>query len=198
MADIVRPGDLPCWLARVAPLQSLVPLVGGELRLAAHLHATGLGELAALAGARADQLALELSQAAQHGEHQASVGCGGISPGIAQGPESGLAAGDGRQGVEKIAGRARQPVQPGHHQHVAGRQVIERAPELAAVGLGPAGDLPEHLLAAGPLELGDLCRHALAVCGYPGIAVNHAKTMHRTFATKKPNPGLDLAAVQNS
>ncbi len=54
------------------------------------------------------------------------MGCGGVGPGIAQGPETGLAAGDRRQGVKKIAGGTGQTVQPGHHQHVAGRQVIER------------------------------------------------------------------------
>jgi len=85
MADIIRSGNFPCRLAGVPPLQGLALLVGGELGLAAHLHATGLGELPALAGARADQLALELGQTAQDGEHQAAVGCGGVGPGIAQG-----------------------------------------------------------------------------------------------------------------
>ena len=127
MANIVRPGNFPGRLAGVATPQRLALLVGGELRLAAHLHAAGLGEPAALAGARTDQLALKLGQAAQDGQHQAAVGSGGVGPGVAQGPESGLAAGDRRQGVEKIAGGAGQAVQPGHHQHVAGRQVIERA-----------------------------------------------------------------------
>ncbi len=127
MADIVRPGDFPGRLAGVASLQGLALLVGGELRLAAHPHAAGLGEPAALAGADADQLALKLGQAAKDGEHQAAVGRSGVGPGVAQGPETGLAAGDRRQGVEKIAGGAGQAVQPGHHQHVAGHQVIERA-----------------------------------------------------------------------
>ncbi len=126
MADVVRPGDFPGRLASIAPLQGLPLLVGRELGLATHLHAAGLGEPTALAGARTDQLALKLGQAAQDGQHQAAVGRGGVGPGIAQGPESGLAADDRRQGVEKIAGGAGQPVQPGHHQHVAGRQVIER------------------------------------------------------------------------
>ncbi len=126
MADVVGPGDFPGRLAGVAPLQGLALLMGGEFRLAAHLHAAGLGEPAALAGARTDQLPLKLGQAAQNGQHQPAVGCGGVGPGIAKGPEPRLAAGDRRQGVEKIAGGASQPVQPGHHQHVAGRQVIER------------------------------------------------------------------------
>ncbi len=89
-------------------------------------YATISGRSLLRAGARTDQLALELGQAAQDGQHQAAVGRGGVGPGIAQGPEPGLAAGDRRQGVEKIAGGASQPVQPGHHQHVAGRQVTER------------------------------------------------------------------------
>ncbi len=110
MADVVGPGDFPGRLAGIAPLQGLTLLVGGELGLAAHLQAAGLGEPAALAGARTDQLALKLGQAAQDGQHQAAVGRGGVGPGVAQGPETGLPAGDRRQGVD-----------------VAGREVIECA-----------------------------------------------------------------------
>ncbi len=55
MADVVRPGDFPGRLAGITPLQGLTLLVGGELGPAAHLHAAGLGEPAALACARTDQ-----------------------------------------------------------------------------------------------------------------------------------------------
>ena len=44
----------------------------GQSRLAAHLHAARFRPLAALAGAGADQLFLELGQAAEHGQHQAA------------------------------------------------------------------------------------------------------------------------------
>jgi len=57
VADIVRPGDFPGRLAGVAPLQGLALRAGDQLRLAAHLHAAGFGEFAALTVARADQLA---------------------------------------------------------------------------------------------------------------------------------------------
>jgi hypothetical protein len=74
MDTIEVTGNFPGRLAWITPLQGLALLVGGELRLAAHLHAAGLREPAALAGARADQLALKLGQAAQDGQHQAAVG----------------------------------------------------------------------------------------------------------------------------
>jgi hypothetical protein len=56
---------------------------------------------------------------------------GGIGPCVAERTESGLLAGNYRKGVEKIARRARQPVEPRHHQHVAGAKRIERAEKLA-------------------------------------------------------------------
>ena len=84
MADVVGPGDFPGRLAGIAPLQGLTLLVGGELGLAAHLHAAGLREPPAPTRARADQLALELGQAGQNCEHQAAVGRGCVRPGVAQ------------------------------------------------------------------------------------------------------------------
>jgi hypothetical protein len=47
-------------------------------------------------------------------------------------------------GVEKISGRTGQPVQPGHHKHVARRQLLDHLMKLAPVGFAAAGDLPEH------------------------------------------------------
>jgi hypothetical protein len=81
VADVVRPSNFPSRLAGIAPLQGLALLVGGELRLAAHLHAAGLGEPPAFAVARADKLALKLGQSAQDGQHQAAVRCSGVGPG---------------------------------------------------------------------------------------------------------------------
>jgi hypothetical protein len=39
--------------------------------------------------------------------------------------ESGLLAGDRRQGVQQVAGGSRQPIKPRHHQHVAGVELVE-------------------------------------------------------------------------
>ena len=54
-----------------------------------------------------------------------------------------------------------------------------RRAELRAVGLGAARHLPDHLLASGAGELAHLRLHALPVCRYPRVAVDHAPVMHR-------------------
>jgi hypothetical protein len=46
----------------------------------AKLHATIFGAPAPLTGARANQLALELGQTAQHGQHQATKPASSITP----------------------------------------------------------------------------------------------------------------------
>ena len=61
---------------------------------------------------------------------------GGVGPGVAQRPETGLLACDGRQGVQQVAGRSRQPVEPRNHQHVACLKLVEQPAKLRAVGLG--------------------------------------------------------------
>ena len=163
MRHVVGPGDFPGRFASIAPLQSFAPLVGSKLRLAAHLYTSGFGQLSAFAGTRADQLAFKLSQATQNRQHQPAMGSGGIGPWIAQRPKARLFAADCRHGIEKITGRAGQPIQPGHHQHVAGRKLIERPTQLIAFGFGATGDFSKHLLAPVRFELGNLRRHALAV-----------------------------------
>jgi hypothetical protein len=51
-------------------LDGFFPLVRGQLQRAAKSHATGLCLLAAIVSTSPDQIALELGQAAQHGQHQ--------------------------------------------------------------------------------------------------------------------------------
>jgi uncharacterized repeat protein (TIGR03803 family) len=63
----------------VAALDRLADLMRGQLRLPSHFHAAFLGAFPALAGAGADQIALELGKASQHGQHQPPVrGCGTV------------------------------------------------------------------------------------------------------------------------
>jgi hypothetical protein len=71
----------------------------------------------------------------------------------------------------------------------------KRLAQLVPVGFCSAGNLPEHFLTARRFELANLRCHALAVSRYPGIAVNHARTMHRNFATKKSASCLDFILV---
>ena len=65
MTDVIAAGDVAHRLAvDVAPTNRLALLMIGQFRLAAHLDAARFGPLASLAGAGADQLFLELGQAA--------------------------------------------------------------------------------------------------------------------------------------
>jgi hypothetical protein len=50
---------------------------------------------------RAAQLALELGEAAKHGEHQAAVGCG-VGPCVTERAKPGLLTGYRREGTEKV------------------------------------------------------------------------------------------------
>jgi hypothetical protein len=59
-------------------LQCLVALMRSELARASEAHTTLLCSLAAFAGPGADQLALELGQASEHGDHQLAVRRGGV------------------------------------------------------------------------------------------------------------------------
>jgi hypothetical protein len=109
-----------------------------------------------------------------------------------------LLGGDGGQGVKQIAGGARQPVKPRHRHHVAGGEGVQQPAQLDAVGLGPARHLPKHFLASGLGQLAHLRLDALAVRGYPCIAVNHAPIMHLIYATKKLNSFSALVLLQKS
>jgi hypothetical protein len=59
-------------------------------------------------------------------------------------------------------------------QHVTGFELVQHAAELAAVGLGSARYLAEHLPASGLGQLAHLGVNALAVRRYPRVAVFHA------------------------
>src|SRR5208337_3356819 len=68
---------------------------GGEsssvaVGITSHFHAARLGPRPAFSGSCADQFALELCQAAEHGEHQPPVRGRDVGPCVAQGSETGL------------------------------------------------------------------------------------------------------------
>ena len=58
---------------------------------------------------------------------------------------------------------------------------------VAAVGLGSARHLAEHLARPVFPQFRHLSRDALAVRRYPRIAVNHGFILHQNSAPKKPN-----------
>jgi hypothetical protein len=54
---------------------------------------------------------------------------------VAERSESGFLLGNRRQYVEKVARGSRQAVEPRHHEHVAGVELVEDAAKLDAIGL---------------------------------------------------------------
>lgn len=172
--------------------------MNGELEGAAKALALRLGPGAAFAGAGLDQLPLELRQPAQHGQHQPPVGRGGIGPYVGEGPEARPSVGNGFERVEKVERRAGQPVESRHHEHVAGIEGGDRARKLGAVALRPAGRLAEHLDGSGGGQRADLRFDALAVRGYPCIAIDHARIMAVTYAKENPLPINALGLLHKS
>src|SRR5258706_12510790 len=120
MADAVAPSDVHQSFALLAPRQGLPTLMRVELWRTSEAHAALLSALAALASPGADQFALELGQAAKHREHQSTVRARCVGPGVLEALKPGTPLGERRNDVEQVSGRARQPVEPGDKQHVAG------------------------------------------------------------------------------
>jgi hypothetical protein len=65
-------------------LDSFLLLMGVKSVRSAETHTTGLCTGSALTGARIDQLTLELGNTSEHGQHEPTVGCGGVCPSIGQ------------------------------------------------------------------------------------------------------------------
>src|SRR4051794_11607130 len=67
--------------------RNAAPLVVGEFEFGPHFDPAGGCPPSSLARAALDQLPFELSQSAEHGQHQAAVRCSRIGPCVAEGPE---------------------------------------------------------------------------------------------------------------
>src|SRR5262249_30407587 len=91
-----------------------------ELERAAHMQTAGFGAGAAFTGSGANKLAFEFRQAAEDGEDQAPMRCGGIGPGIGERLELRAGLGDLVEHIEQVPGGARQTIEPRHQQGVAG------------------------------------------------------------------------------
>jgi hypothetical protein len=185
-------------LCAAAALHRFLPLVRRKLRLAAEFHATRHGAGAAFARPCTDQLALEFGEASEHGEHEAAVRRRGVCPCVAERAKASLLACNRREGVEKVACRARQAVETRHHEHVACVEPVEDTAELAAVGLGSTCHLAEHLLGPGSPKLGHLSGGALTVGRDSCIAVNHGAILHQNYAPEKPFLFSGLVLVRKS
>ena len=121
----------------------------------------------------------------------------GIGPRVGERPEAGTVLGDLLENVEQVAGRARQAVEAGHYQHVAGDQAADRALEAGAVASGSAGLLLDDRRAAGRRQRLDLRGERLVVGRYPGVANLHAPVLHKKPAQEKRLSVSDLRFVHN-
>jgi hypothetical protein len=80
------------------------------------------------AGYAKDQLALELGKPAEYRQHQPTMRCGRIRPGIALKASAGL--GNGVEDIQQVGRRSRQPIETRHHQNVAGLAYNSRGTAL--------------------------------------------------------------------
>ena len=103
----------------------------------------------------------------------------GVGPGIAEGAEAGLPAGDRSQCVEQVPRRAGEAVKASNHEYIAGFEPVEH--------LGAARHLAEHLRASCLGKLAHLRIDALPVSRDPGVAVDRGRLMAVFYAKKKPS-----------
>ena len=171
MGDVVAAGDRCQRLARLAPGQRLPALMRGQLEAPPELDAPGLRPLAALARAGADQLPLELGKPREHRQHQPTMRGGGVCPGVPERAEGGPALGDGAQGVEQVAGGARQASEPRDQHKVAWSESSKEPPQLLAITARAARLLLEDPLRAFGRELGKLGIEGLPVDRAAGVAL---------------------------
>ena len=108
-------------------------------------------------------------------------------PCVAERPETGFLLGGRREGVQEVAGGSGQAVEPRHHQHIAGIELVDQAAKLSRIGLGSACRFAEHLARRMFPQRRDLRRDTLAVRRDPRVPVNHGITMCTYSATEKAN-----------
>src|SRR5262249_56979135 len=114
LRDAVRPGEIGLPSAIGEALHGLAALVGCELSWPTEFNATLFSTLAAFPRSGADEFALELRQAAEHGQHQpAGRGCR-VCPTVLERLEAGAGLADRVQNVEQVSRRARQPIEARH------------------------------------------------------------------------------------
>src|SRR5262249_25347217 len=168
--DGIGASDFSHRLASVQASQCFLALMRRHLARTTEAHAARLGALAALSGASADQLALELGKPSEDSEHQPAVRGRRVGPSIAQALEARAALADLGEHVEQLARGSRQPIEPRDDQHVAVLELPDRLRQLGPVGLGTRNLFLEYLGAASGHELGVLAREILAVGAYPCIS----------------------------
>src|SRR5215469_548735 len=172
MRDVVGTRNVDERFAGFATRDGRLSLMRAQFEGAPELNALGLSPLPSLASPGLDQLALELSQAAEHRQHQPAMWRRGVGPGVGHALEARASLADRVEDVQQIARRARQAIEPGDDQHIALLETLEDLRKLGAVGLRTAHLLAVDLGATSGMERGILGRQGLAVGADAGIAVN--------------------------
>jgi hypothetical protein len=144
-------------------------LLGSHSRRSPQAHATSLGGVQSLPGALDDQLADELGERGEDVEDQPPAG-GGRVQGLVQALEPDALPAQRSNDLDQVCQGPRQPVQAGHHQGVAGPQVIQAGRQLGPVGV-LAGQLVGEDAEAARLGQGVLLPvEQLAGGADPGVA----------------------------
>ena len=104
MADVVASADLGQGFSSLPSRQGFEHFMAAELELPTKAYPSGLRSLSAFVGSRTDQLPLEFSKAAKHGQHQPAVrGCG-VGPRISQRSETRASLPHRIEDVEEVPG----------------------------------------------------------------------------------------------
>lgn len=94
-------------------------LVVRQFAWAAELNTSLHRSLTALAGACADEFALELSKPSEHGEHQSAVRCRRIGPRVLERLETRPGLSNLVQDVEQIARRSSEPIKASDNKDIS-------------------------------------------------------------------------------
>ena len=111
-----------------------------------------------------------LAWLAQHGQHEAAGAGAGIGPRFSQRTETCVGIGDLLDDGKQVEGGARQAVNPRHHHHFPGRQVLEHLQKFLLVGPRTVHLPPVNPRAACRLQLRELGIESLAIGADAGIA----------------------------
>jgi hypothetical protein len=103
----------------------------------AHGLSSGLGAVPALGGARSDQVALNIGQAAEYRQHQPRGAGTGVGPRLRERSKMRLGVDDALDYAEQIEGAASEAINARHRHHVAGGQLAEHPVKLARSARAP-------------------------------------------------------------
>src|ERR1700716_982432 len=110
VAHVVRPSDVRKHLSCLPTCNRFLFLMAGQLGFPTKDYSPRLRTFPPLASPRPDPVALELSETAQNGQHQATMCCRSVSPSISQGFEPSPFSGDRPQQIKEIASGPRQSI----------------------------------------------------------------------------------------